>query len=120
MWKKRDTPELLALSGAALTPYDPHTIMGCTIRVARKSGKGQCAHHCVGPSVCGKKDPLSLRTIRRQNRGTSHQKLPECLSIGWGGGAADLPGRQPRNLYDDILGDRARQDQCAPHPCLGA
>ena len=24
-----------ALSGAALTPYDPHTIMGCTTRVAR-------------------------------------------------------------------------------------
>src|SRR5215510_13171007 len=57
---------------------------------------------------------------RRGSHGTSHQKLPQRLSTWWGGGTADLTRRQPRHLYDDVLGDRARQDQCTPHPSLGA
>jgi hypothetical protein len=46
-------------SAAALTLYDPQTIMGRTTRAARQSGKGHREHHRVWPSVFGKKDPVS-------------------------------------------------------------
>src|SRR5215212_12278504 len=103
------------LSGA----HNPYTI-GSLQSVARAPGPGQGPPHRVAPRGRRTIGPVRLRMRRRWSRGTGHQKLSESVSTRWSVGAADLAGRPPSYLYDDLLSHRAWEDQFAPHPSLGA